>query len=145
VGAGEEQRVPDLHDDAAGRPLLSLDVAGHQKANPLKVQLWERRRWARKNGVPWDLEIGYVEEIWPEDNRCPVASQRLTGRGLPAVRPSLFSDGARVLIHVWDASDELPVRQQAGPDDDSGRGLLLVESLSVAWGSELQASGGKIT
>lgn len=38
-------------------------------------------------------------------------------------------------IEVHDASGEKPVvRRSAGPDDSSGRGLRLVEALSVEWG-----------
>lgn len=46
----------------------------------------------------------------------------------------LISDQISVVIHVWDASSGIPVRQQAGPGDDGGRGLLLVEALAADWG-----------
>ncbi|MFI9162810.1 ATP-binding protein [Kitasatospora aureofaciens] len=49
-------------------------------------------------------------------------------------------------IEVHDASSEKPViRRAAGPDDLSGRGLCLVEALSVAWGCAPRREGiGKI-
>jgi anti-sigma regulatory factor (Ser/Thr protein kinase) len=63
------------------------------------------------------------------------------GLMLPAVALRLFSDGRYVLIHVWDGSSEMPVRRDVNADAESGRGLLLVESLSRDWGSYPRASG----
>jgi hypothetical protein len=39
-----------------------------------------------------------------------------------------------VLVQVWDGNDELPVRRETGPEADGGRGLLLVQSLSIERG-----------
>jgi anti-sigma regulatory factor (Ser/Thr protein kinase) len=49
-----------------------------------------------------------------------------------------------LLIEVWDASTELPQRRAAFEDDESGRGLLLVQTLTKDWGCDVVASGGKI-
>jgi anti-sigma regulatory factor (Ser/Thr protein kinase) len=59
----------------------------------------------------------------------------------PVVRLWLVSDLNCVVIHVWDGSNEMPVRQNAGPDSERGRGLLLVESLSRDWGWYRKATG----
>jgi anti-sigma regulatory factor (Ser/Thr protein kinase) len=59
----------------------------------------------------------------------------------PAVRLWLVSDRDCVVIHVWDASNEMPVRREAGPDSERGRGLLLVETLSREWGAYRTADG----
>jgi hypothetical protein len=65
--------------------------------------------------------------------------------GTPPVRLWLYSDRERIFIHVWDASDQMPARQDADPSAESGRGLLLVESLATDWGaSRLANSSGKI-
>ena len=61
----------------------------------------------------------------------------------PAVALWLFSDGRHVAIHVWDGSGERPARRDAGADSESGRGLLLVDSLSRDWGSYPRV-GGKV-
>jgi hypothetical protein len=53
----------------------------------------------------------------------------------------LACDGFQLMIHVWDVSDDMPVRQDAGPDQESGRGLMLVESLSQDWGAYRTANG----
>lgn len=54
---------------------------------------------------------------------------------LPTVRMWLSADHERVLVQAWDADHQLPVAQQPDPEADHGRGLLLVESLSEAWGA----------
>jgi hypothetical protein len=57
----------------------------------------------------------------------------------------LISDGRNVLIQVWDDDHRHPVCQHAGLDAEAGRGLLLIESLSVRWGCyPLEGQGGKI-
>jgi anti-sigma regulatory factor (Ser/Thr protein kinase) len=62
--------------------------------------------------------------------------------GLTAVvRLWLFSDLRCVLIRVWDGNSQMPVRRDAAPDDESGRGLMLVEHLSSEWGAYQEADG----
>jgi hypothetical protein len=66
----------------------------------------------------------------------------------PPVRLWLLSDGAAVLVHVWDAIAAAPQRRVAGPDDESGRGLAIVECLSGRqwdWYLPGPPHGGKVT
>jgi len=51
------------------------------------------------------------------------------------IRLWLRSDGARVMILVWDINPQPPRRVDAGEQAEAGRGLLLVETLSEksAW------------
>ncbi len=51
-----------------------------------------------------------------------------------AIRLRLASDRAQVVICVWDASPQPPVRVDATEDAEHGRGLLLVEAVSKRWG-----------
>lgn len=55
--------------------------------------------------------------------------------GTPPVRLWLCSDRSRVLVQVWDGNDEKPERKDPAPDAPGGRGLLLIEALSAAWGA----------
>jgi anti-sigma regulatory factor (Ser/Thr protein kinase) len=77
-----------------------------------------------------------------------LTASRYAGRwapGRPPVRLWLHGQEQRIAIQVWDANNQLPVRQSADPDAESGRGLLLVESLGNAWGCyRPQRSSGKI-
>jgi hypothetical protein len=54
--------------------------------------------------------------------------------GTPPVRLWLSADEYRLVIQVWDGSGEPPIPQPVEPEADSGRGLLLVGSLSAEWG-----------
>ena len=48
-------------------------------------------------------------------------------------------------MEVWDENFRPPEPNQAGLDDESGRGLMLVEALTERWGWDLPANGsGKI-
>ena len=64
------------------------------------------------------------------------------GQAVP-VRLWLLADTARILIIVWDASPQLPIRRGASTEAESGRGLLLVEALSHQWGTSAAPAGGK--
>jgi anti-sigma regulatory factor (Ser/Thr protein kinase) len=51
-----------------------------------------------------------------------------------AIRLWLASDQVQVVICVWDASPEPPVRMHVDDEAEHGRGLLLVEAVSEQWG-----------
>jgi len=56
---------------------------------------------------------------------------------LPGSRPVrvwVCSDLARVLVQVGDESLAQPVRVLPGPEAEHGRGLLVVQAFSSAWG-----------
>jgi anti-sigma regulatory factor (Ser/Thr protein kinase) len=76
------------------------------------------------------------------------ASERLQNRAdlaiVPVVRIWVTTDQTSIVIHVWDASDAMPVRQEAGPGDDGGRGLMIIDALSADWGAYRKAEGGKV-
>lgn len=62
------------------------------------------------------------------------ASRELLPRSVSPVRLWLASDTELVLVLVGDANPRPPLRVDAGPDSDCGRGLRLVEALSSRWG-----------
>lgn len=71
--------------------------------------------------------------------------EHTTGQALPVVRLWLSVEENSVLVLVWDASSSMPERQEVQPDSASGRGLLLVEMLSAAWGAfEIADTPGKV-
>jgi hypothetical protein len=73
-----------------------------------------------------------------------LASGRLTPAdraAIPVVRVWLVSDQISMIIHVWDASSELPVRKDINLDEAGGRGLMLVDTLGKEWGTYQKAQG----
>ena len=66
--------------------------------------------------------------------------------GVPSVRLWLCADRQRVLIQVWDADERMPEPQSVDLEAESGRGLLLVETLCAEWGAYVpEDGGGKVT
>jgi anti-sigma regulatory factor (Ser/Thr protein kinase) len=49
--------------------------------------------------------------------------------------------GARARIQVHDSNDRPPVRRDASPEDDAGRGLLLVSMFADDWGFDADGAG----
>jgi anti-sigma regulatory factor (Ser/Thr protein kinase) len=49
------------------------------------------------------------------------------------VRFWLLSDRKQVLVLVWDASPDPPIRMQPSADVEGGRGLMLVDAMSTQW------------
>lgn len=66
--------------------------------------------------------------------------------GVPPIRLWLCSDKDSLLIQVWDASDELPVRpERPSADAVSDRGLVLVDALCQEAGvSRWHTTAGKV-
>jgi anti-sigma regulatory factor (Ser/Thr protein kinase) len=71
------------------------------------------------------------------------ASAKVRATGTPVVHLRLTSDRTSMVIHVWDASSEMPVIRLGTDelDEEGGRGLLLVETLSKDWGVVRKADG----
>ena len=62
------------------------------------------------------------------------------------VRLWMMTNRTRMLILVWDSNPLPPVRKSTSQDDENGRGLLLVETLSTRWDWYFlpQHNGGKV-
>jgi anti-sigma regulatory factor (Ser/Thr protein kinase) len=71
------------------------------------------------------------------------ASAKLRTAGTPVIHLRVTSDRMSMVIHVWDASSGMPVRRVDADelDEEGGRGLLLVETLSKDWGAYRKADG----
>ncbi|MFF4283059.1 ATP-binding protein [Streptomyces kronopolitis] len=64
-----------------------------------------------------------------------------TAAGGPDIGVRFVWAGVRLRLEVRDASDELPVRNEAEEDDECGRGLVLVDALAHGWGVVRDAIG----
>jgi anti-sigma regulatory factor (Ser/Thr protein kinase) len=58
----------------------------------------------------------------------------LSAERIPPVRLWLSSDRSRLLIQVQDTNHWPPTRTSADGQNESGRGLLLVDTISTEWG-----------
>lgn len=64
--------------------------------------------------------------------------------GAPPLVLELECDDVRVRVRVDDASSSLPAPRRASDEDQGGRGLVLVDVLSAAWGVETAATGKRV-
>ena len=55
------------------------------------------------------------------------------GASMPVVVLRMASDSVRLLIEVWDAIPGAPAAAHPGPEDEGGRGLMLVEAMCDRW------------
>ncbi|MBO0837790.1 MAG: ATP-binding protein [Actinobacteria bacterium] len=54
---------------------------------------------------------------------------------MPVIRLCLLTDWSRLVTEVWDQAPGVPVHLRARPDDESGRGLSLVDAITGSrWG-----------
>lgn len=98
--------------------------------------------------VLWEWGLGSLGEsaelLVAELLTNAVKASRVMTQDSP-VRLWLASDSSQVLILVWDASPQPPVRISTSGEAENGRGLMLVEAISEHWGWYFsQDKGGKI-
>jgi anti-sigma regulatory factor (Ser/Thr protein kinase) len=99
----------------------------------------EAREACREILAEWGLE-GQIDLVMLLVSELVTNSVRYTAGGI-AVRIS--ADSGRLRMEIHDDEPRLPVPRQADSNQDSGRGLLLVEELSSNWGAE-RVQDGKI-
>ena len=51
---------------------------------------------------------------------------------------------SRIIVEVFDTDQRPPLLADADAEDESGRGLMLVEALSKEWGYFFTPTGGKV-
>jgi anti-sigma regulatory factor (Ser/Thr protein kinase) len=85
----------------------------------------------------WELDgFGELTELLS----CELVSNVVRHLGSPGTLRAT-SDGKVLRIEVDDASTEVPTVQHPAPADPAGRGLLIVDSLSTAWGVDMRDDG----
>jgi anti-sigma regulatory factor (Ser/Thr protein kinase) len=89
--------------------------------------------------------------LWDRDVQEPEMSLLLSEVVTNAVRHAgtvfdvtLIMDGDTVRCEVRDGSPRMPHTGHPGPQEAGGRGLLLVEALSTAWGVEFDGTGKRV-
>lgn len=116
-----------------GPPLASADIT--LPADPQSAAA--ARRFVAKTLAGW----GHSEHA---DTACLLASEIATN----AVRHSreplglrLHHSAREIVVEITDDSTHVPRRCLVGPDDENGRGLMLVEALAADWGSRPAGTG----
>ncbi len=97
------------------------------------------RRFLRSTLTQWGRDDEQLR-----DTACLLTSELLSNavnhsRG--PVRLRLRQAGRELSVEVCDGSPVLPQARFAEPDAESGRGLLLVDSLAASWGTLPTAEG----
>lgn len=127
------------------RPATAWALQSHLELAALATAVPCARLHARAVTLEWGLPAvsENVEQIVSELVTNAISATECSRASLttPVIRLWLASDRQSALICVWDGSSQMPARKEAGADEESGRGLLIVEQLSREWGSCRQASG----
>jgi len=127
-------RVPLFVISRAGRPASEWSRHSFLELGALDGAVPSARLHARHVLREWDLAaLGDGAELVVSElvTNGVQASRAMTHA---AIRLWLASDGAQVVICVWDASPQPPAPMDAAEDAEHGRGLLLVEAVSRQWG-----------
>ncbi|MEU1850456.1 ATP-binding protein [Streptomyces sp. NPDC019990] len=158
--------LPSLHVDVPtfagthGRTagLVALGNCNTETARKLIAAL--RGAGLRDGSVLLEVVLAAVPEVVPELRRtlraclgapCPDVQLCVTelvgnvirhvGEGVP-VRVRVSRSGDRARVEVTDpGARALPVLRHAAADDETGRGMALLDSVSLRWGAERGESG----
>jgi anti-sigma regulatory factor (Ser/Thr protein kinase) len=148
AGCGGARLARSEHDSGAGTASNPWPLQTHLSLGALPSAVSCARGHVRSVALEWGLQdLADTAELLASEltTNAVRASERLRVRVdlamVPVVRLWLVSDQISIVIHVWDGSDEMPVRQNASLDREGGRGLMLVESLGSDWGAYRKAAG----
>jgi hypothetical protein len=93
------------------------------------------------SGLADALELVVCELVADGVNASADGDGYSEGR-IPVIRLCMLTDGARLVAEVWDQAPGVPVPLSAGRDDESGRGLNLVDMITGSrWGWHPARSG----
>lgn len=102
--------------------------------------LSELRSWARS----W-MAVHLINPVDPNDVLSSmgelVTNSILYGSG--PIDVELRLDRGHLHLGVTDCSDDMPVQGSPSPSAENGRGMMVVASLSTAWGARRLPHGGK--
>lgn len=116
-----------------GPPLSSVAIT--LPAEPRSVTAG--RQFTAKTLAEW----GYPEHA---ETACLLVSEILTNAISHARAPiklRMHRSATEIVTEISDDSPRLPQRRLAGPGDESGRGLILVEALATQWGTRPAPAG----
>jgi anti-sigma regulatory factor (Ser/Thr protein kinase) len=126
--------LPSFADPGAGRPVGEWPLQSFLELGALDGAVPSARLHTRHLLREWELAAlaDDAELVVSELVTNGVQASRAMAHA--AIRLWLASDQTQVVICVWDACPEPPVRMDAPEEAENGRGLLLVEAVSAQWG-----------
>jgi anti-sigma regulatory factor (Ser/Thr protein kinase) len=144
-GAGPATTTPGQDERATSDPRQSELVLG-----ALRSAVPCARKHTRQMLWEWDkTPLADAAELVVSElvTNAVLASEALRDSrpDTPVVQLWLSAKDERVLIQVWDSSEQMPQRRKQDPEADGGRGLSIVTAFSQSCGSyELEDGAGKI-
>ncbi len=112
--------------------------AGDRSAARARALLRRQLRVWRISGELADSAELLLSELVTNAVRAQVQTQ---GPAAAEVGVRFVWASGRLRLEVRDASNELPVMNDAEEDDESGRGLVLVDALASGWGVDRDGIG----
>jgi anti-sigma regulatory factor (Ser/Thr protein kinase) len=135
-------RIPPSAECWVARPASEWLLHSRLELGAIKGAVPSARRHVRHILREWGLaELSDSAELVASELTTN-AVQASRGVAHSIVQLWLASDGVQVVICVWDASPQPPIRMEADGDAEHGRGLLLVEAVSKEWGWSSAEHGG---
>jgi anti-sigma regulatory factor (Ser/Thr protein kinase) len=117
--------------------LADWPLSSHLELGPLLSGASNARIHTRLVMQEWGLDalVETVELLVSELTTNALRASRSLTNPLPSpIHLWLRADRLRIIVTVWDAAPWPPVRKEIREDDEGGRGLMLVETLSTRWG-----------
>jgi anti-sigma regulatory factor (Ser/Thr protein kinase) len=135
--AASDHRWPDQWPRRSELELAALETAPGCARAHARAVLWE---WNVGEATAGDALVVLSELVTNAVTSTQVHRVRAP------VRLWVLSDGASVLILVWDATMAAPMPAPTAPEAEHGRGLAIVQGLSARWGWYFPAPhpGGKV-
>jgi len=125
----------------------AVELAGDYEAVP------SGRSWTGKILAGWGL-AGLADDVGLVASELLTNAVRATlaGGGASPVRLWLLGGQSCAVLLAWDAANDLPRRGDAGPCDERGRGLAIVDAIAARWGwyalppqdASATSAGGKV-
>jgi anti-sigma regulatory factor (Ser/Thr protein kinase) len=124
-----------VHDSSAGRDAAD-DGGLVLPSEPRSVALLRRYAVDRCLDMGWGEHSDIVALLVSE-----AAGNAVLHAYGPHVAVLVVEKGPRLRIEVQDGSRAVPLQRRAGERAEDGRGLLLIEAMSAAWGVDPQPAG----
>jgi anti-sigma regulatory factor (Ser/Thr protein kinase) len=136
--APEDRGVPYGHADALVR-LAACPTAPSQGRRFMKtiLQLWDISAF-EENAMLCTSELVTNAVIASEDTDQQAETSPREANGVVIL--CVIIDDGHLRIETWDASEKQATIHAASPEDEHGRGLVLVQASSDRWGSDLAFS-----